>query len=325
MEKKKVVYAKLSVSKKVKKAFLIACVGLAVIFFLIYLASIIIISSQAMYHLEGSKDAVNEIRSITIAFVIISFVLFGWLTFFVVRTGMRILHKNICKPILELIFGIRKANEGLENIGIVMDDDTDDEIALINSVYFKIAKQLKIHVDDVMKLSGLTEKFENSAHYDALTSVYNRRRFSELIQTHSVIAARKNEPTFVLMLDLDHFKKVNDTHGHAAGDEVLKVIAERIKSTVRPYDLFGRYGGEEFIMFISASDSDIPKNFAERIRTIVSEEPVHFEGIDISITVSIGVAQMAPDRTYEQAVKFADEALYKAKGNGRNRVEFYSE
>jgi diguanylate cyclase (GGDEF)-like protein len=126
------------------------------------------------------------------------------------------------------------------------------------------------------------------------------------------------------MLDLDHFKRVNDTYGHAAGDEVLKVIAERIKNTVRPYDLFGRYGGEEFIMFLAASDSTNAITFAERIRTIVNEEPVHFEGKDIPVATSIGVAQMAPDRDYKEAVKAADEALYKAKKNGRNRVELYT-
>ncbi|MCL2072271.1 MAG: GGDEF domain-containing protein [Oscillospiraceae bacterium] len=319
-KKKKLVYAKASVDKKIKMTFTVAFVVLAASFALISLVSMITISAYSVSLLDDGDNA-NAVRNLSIALIIISLVVSGWLAFFVSRKAIKILHKGVCKPAMELIFGIRKANEGLEGIGIEMAVDTEDEIALINSVYFKIARQLKIHVDDVMKLSGLTEKFENSAHYDSLTGVYNRRRFSELIQSHTVVAAKKNEPTFVFMLDLDHFKRVNDTYGHAAGDEVLKVIAERIKNTVRPYDLFGRYGGEEFIMFLSASDATIATNFAERIRTIVSEASVHFEGIDIPVTTSIGVSQMSPTRTYEEAVKAADEALYKAKKNGRNRVE----
>ncbi|MCL1789196.1 MAG: GGDEF domain-containing protein [Oscillospiraceae bacterium] len=328
MDKKKVVYTKSSVDKKIKKTFLFACVGLAIVFALVSIVSIIIISSYSMSQLalfDNSSDHQVAVRNIAILFIIITLVVTGWVTFIVVKKSVKTLHKGICKPMLELILGIRKANEGLEDIGIVMAKDTEDEITLINSVYFKMAKQLKTHVDDIMKLSGLTEKFENSAHYDALTGVYNRRRFGELIQTHAVIAAKKNEPTFICMLDLDLFKKVNDTYGHAAGDEVLKVVAERVKGTVRPYDLFGRYGGEEFVMFLSAPDAEIAVNFAERIRTIVYETPVHFEGIDIPVSTSIGVAQMAPTRNYENAIKAADEALYKAKKNGRNRVELHDE
>ena len=318
--KKKVSYERLPINKKIRKTFLTACIVLAAVSCVVSVAVAIIVSAYAA-SLINDADDVASLNGLTGLLVVISLVVLGWATFFVVKKSLAIYHRGIFKPLTEFMFEFRKSNEGLEDSGIVITEDTEDEIAMIDSVYFNMTNQLKTYIDDIMKLSGLTEKFENSAHFDSLTGVYNRRRFTELIQSHSIVAAKKNEPTFICMLDLDFFKKVNDTYGHAAGDEVLKVIAERVKNTVRPYDLFGRYGGEEFIMFLSAPDSEIAINFAERIRMIVAEAPVHFEGTDIPVTTSIGVAQMAPNRTFEQATKVADEALYKAKQNGRNRVE----
>ncbi|MCL1880900.1 MAG: GGDEF domain-containing protein [Oscillospiraceae bacterium] len=259
-----------------------------------------------------------------IAFGVLVSVIAIVLTVIIIKFATKTLQEGLSKPLFSLVYDIKKANEGLEEIGIQALTDTQDEATIIQSVYFNVIKQLKNHMDDVSKLSGLTEKFENSANFDALTGVYNRRRFFELVQKHAVLAAKKNEATYVIMLDLDKFKNVNDTYGHAAGDEVLRAIATRVKTTVRPYDLFGRYGGEEFVMFISANDADIAISFAERIRVIIQEEPVHFEDKVIPITSSFGIAQAAPDVTFEEALKFADEALYKAKENGRNRVEFYN-
>ncbi|MCL1832828.1 MAG: GGDEF domain-containing protein, partial [Oscillospiraceae bacterium] len=272
---------------------------------------------------EIAKEVDNNANTISIVFAIITFVIAGASAVIIGMNVTKMLRVGISKPLIEMAYEIKKANEGLEEVGITMIKDTEDEVALVNSVYFDMVEQLKSYMDDVSKLSGLTEKFENSANFDALTGVYNRRRFFELVQKHAVIAAKKNEPTYVVMLDLDFFKKVNDTYGHAAGDEVLKVIATRVKGTFRPYDLFGRYGGEEFIMFISASDNESAIAFAERVRIVVQEEPVHFEGKDIPITSSFGVAQVAPVYEFEEALKLADEALYDAKANGRNRVELY--
>jgi diguanylate cyclase (GGDEF)-like protein len=101
------------------------------------------------------------------------------------------------------------------------------------------------------------------------------------------------------------------------------VIAGRVKDTVRPYDLFGRFGGEEFIMFISASDAQSAINFGERIREIIQSAPVTFEEHAIPVTTSIGIAKAAPEVSFDTALKLADKALYKAKKHGRNRVEIH--
>jgi len=233
-------------------------------------------------------------------------------------------HKIILTPLFNLCFDVKKTVEDMEGVEIEIRKDTDDEVEIINDAFVKVAESLKTHIQDVMQLSGLTEKFENSANFDMLTGVFNRRRFFELVQPHAVIAAKKNAPTFVIMVDLDHFKRVNDTYGHAAGDEVLKTVAGKIKDAVRPSDLFGRYGGEEFVMFISVSDVANAKGFADRIRGIIESAPVRFEDIDIPVTASMGLAQAAPDISFEEALKYSDEALYRAKENGRNRVEIYT-
>jgi diguanylate cyclase (GGDEF)-like protein len=316
---KKEAYEKASVSKKIKTLIMPACIGLAIVFFFSSLAMIITLTNLSVSLIEGDS---GEVRSLSIAFVAFTLIISGGMTALMMFLIMKILHKHISKPLIELLHNIKRANEGLdEELGIKLQPGTKDEITLIRSVYFKVVDQLKFHAEDVSNLTGLAEKFENSAHFDLLTGVLNRRRFLELVGKHAIIAAKKNEPTFVVMMDLDHFKNVNDTYGHDAGDEVLRVIAGRVKETVRPYDLFGRYGGEEFIMYVSASDAASAVGFADRIREIIQSAPVHFEGIDIPVTTSLGIAQSAPSVSFEAALKLADKALYMAKKNGRNRVE----
>jgi two-component system cell cycle response regulator len=130
------------------------------------------------------------------------------------------------------------------------------------------------------------------------------------------------------MLDLDHFKQVNDTYGHAAGDEVLRELAQRVESQVRASDVAARYGGEEFVVLLPHTDVDAGKALAERIRRAVSAEPVSFddEG-EVTVTASIGIATVLPGdeddlkTVGDSLLARADVALYRAKAAGRNRVE----
>ena len=128
---------------------------------------------------------------------------------------------------------------------------------------------------------------------------------------------------FIMIFDLDHFKSVNDTYGHQAGDQVLKEISGRIKRTIRSYDLLARYGGEEFILFMPEISKDNSIAAAERMRRIVCDTPVEFEGQQIPVSSSFGIAYAAPINKIEKATQCADEALYEAKESGRNRVVFY--
>ena len=169
----------------------------------------------------------------------------------------------------------------------------------------------------------LSKKLKELASKDSLTGILNRRHFMELGLMQIERSRRMKTESFIVIYDLDHFKGVNDRYGHLAGDKVLIEIAQRIKKTIRPYDLFGRYGGEEFILLVSDTDKQNMINIAERLRRDVCETPVEFEGLQIPISASFGIACAAPLNDMHTATKHADEALYRAKNEGRNRVVFY--
>ena len=161
---------------------------------------------------------------------------------------------------------------------------------------------------------------------DSLTSIYNRRYLEQRLSEEVDRAARYQAPLSVMMLDIDHFKSINDTWGHQAGDKILSEFRELIKSSVRVSDIVARYGGEEFLILAPSTDAEAAFNLAERIRENTEKHNFEINGSDlekrsVSVTVSAGVAQLAAHGiTGDQLVKFADEALYRAKHSGRNCV-----
>jgi diguanylate cyclase (GGDEF)-like protein/PAS domain S-box-containing protein len=158
---------------------------------------------------------------------------------------------------------------------------------------------------------------------DSLTNLQNRRKFLiSLTDEFEKVRRFSDQPSSVVMLDLDFFKRVNDTYGHAGGDAVLKHFAQLMHSTLRKIDTAARVGGEEFAIILPGADSAAARIFTERLREIVSKTPVKHDGKTISVTVSIGIATMDPrDSSADETLIRADEALYRAKRNGRNRVE----
>jgi diguanylate cyclase (GGDEF)-like protein len=159
------------------------------------------------------------------------------------------------------------------------------------------------------------------ATHDGLTGVWNRKAVLDLMRREFEIAARANQTFGVLMLDADHFKRVNDTYGHLAGDAVLKELAQRIQDSIRSYDFTGRYGGEEFLVVLPSCSRPELLDCAERIRAAIARKPIQAEGTDLRITVSIGAAVLDPFRNTEKdALASADAALYQAKHSGRNQV-----
>lgn len=158
---------------------------------------------------------------------------------------------------------------------------------------------------------------------DSLTELPNRRQFLARLTDEFVRVQRfGREPSSVLMLDLDLFKLVNDTHGHAAGDALLRHFAQILRNTLRKVDTAGRLGGEEFAIVLPGADSAAARIYAERLRHVVATTPLIQGGMTIPIAVSIGIAAMdACDSNAEAALFRAEKALYRAKGNGRNRVE----
>jgi diguanylate cyclase (GGDEF)-like protein len=207
----------------------------------------------------------------------------------------------------------------------------DNEVSVISSaalllansvIRYDLNKNLYMAVDKINTTSIRAEVLEKFAYTDALTGLYNRRHFMELAQTALEKAKRFNAPCYAMILDLDFFKKVNDTYGHLAGDEVLKNASAVMKNTLRAYDLLARYGGEEFVVLVSDTGKDDVLHLADRMRESIAATPCIHDCIKIFCSVSIGVAESFPDCTVTSLIEKADKALYTAKESGRNRVVF---
>ena len=168
-----------------------------------------------------------------------------------------------------------------------------------------------------------TRRQYDSVVRDALTSCYNKKYFNERLPSEFAFARRHGKPVALIMFDVDHFKSINDTHGHQAGDYVLRLLAYSVQETVRTPDVLARYGGEEFALIMRETDADAAFIAAERIRRKIESTRFDFEGTVIDVTVSLGIG-IAPGKGIAspgELVKATDAYLYRAKGNGRNRTE----
>lgn len=159
-----------------------------------------------------------------------------------------------------------------------------------------------------------------AAFRDPLTGAGNRVALDKTLEREIELAKRHSQPLSVLMLDIDHFKNVNDTYGHAMGDEVLKQVVKSISSCIRQTDMCFRYGGEEFLIMLASADSGGAYRIAERIRSSIEGAVFNHEKGSLSITSSIGSATLYASDSMNSICERADSALYKAKNNGRNQV-----
>ena len=156
---------------------------------------------------------------------------------------------------------------------------------------------------------------------DGLTGVHNKRYFLEFLDREMARCARYGRPVALVMFDIDHFKLINDQHGHLTGDYVLKEMARRLTTRIRRDELLARYGGEEFAAVLPETGRDGALEFGEQLRQIVAKEPFEFEGDNLPVTISVGVAVTeGPPVDLQAFVKAADENLYRAKRGGRNMV-----
>lgn len=164
-------------------------------------------------------------------------------------------------------------------------------------------------------------RLRRSAELDALTGAFNRRTLDQWLTRCFADAHRANKDVSVLFVDLDHFKRINDTHGHAAGDHCLRRTSAALRDVIGPGDLLGRYGGEEFMIVLPGSTSDSARKLGEAIRNTAENLPIEWDGKALNITVSVGVATRGQhEQTQTAALERADKALYAAKRSGRNRV-----
>ncbi|MGD8859030.1 MAG: GGDEF domain-containing protein [Myxococcales bacterium] len=156
---------------------------------------------------------------------------------------------------------------------------------------------------------------------DPLTQVLNRRQLDERLQTELAFARRHGSPLFVLLVDLDHFKQINDQYGHQAGDRTLRAVARALERTLRVEDVIGRYGGEEFGIGVRGVPREGIAVLAERLRRTIEQLGIRHRDRAIPVTISVGVAELAPQHeTVAELIQAADRALYEAKRLGRNRV-----
>jgi diguanylate cyclase (GGDEF)-like protein len=172
------------------------------------------------------------------------------------------------------------------------------------------------------ELQTKQRQLERLTRLDGLTGLYNRNTFVDLAQQELNRAQRNQTSTAILIMDLDHFKRVNDTWGHPAGDAVLRNVAAAANATVRSTDLVGRLGGEEFIVLLPGTSGDAARRIAEKLRTALEASPVQWEQTTICATASIGIAGTTAleKRSFDSLYSDADKALYLAKQRGRNRV-----
>jgi len=172
-----------------------------------------------------------------------------------------------------------------------------------------------------LKLAQEADELEEKALLDSLTRVWNRGAIMELAARELQVGVSNRTETGLLMIDIDHFKKINDSNGHPAGDEVLAQVAGTICQAVRPTDAVGRYGGEEFMVVLPACQLHDVLSVGERVRESIARKPLYAEGYMISTTVSVGCTVSTDGGHFvEMLVKAADQALYKAKYEGRNRT-----
>jgi two-component system cell cycle response regulator len=205
--------------------------------------------------------------------------------------------------------------------GTYVNENQVEECALSDGDQVKIGNAIFKFLSGGNVETGYHEAIYRMTIIDGLTEAYNKRYFVEFLERELARCARYQRPLSLVIFDLDHFKKINDNHGHLAGDYVLREMIRRLRTRIRKEELLARYGGEEFVAVLPEAGHQGAMDFAEQIRLLVEQEPFEFEDESIPLTISSGVATIVGKTVDSQAfIKMADDNLYRAKHNGRNCV-----
>ncbi|MEA9976831.1 MULTISPECIES: diguanylate cyclase [unclassified Pseudomonas] len=203
------------------------------------------------------------------------------------------------------LFPLRSTNSEISHICLVIYDVTD----------------VATHAH---QLQAANRQLQLLSSTDRLTGLYNRGHWEESLKLEYARHCRYDTPMTLVMFDIDHFKRVNDTYGHQAGDKVIQCMSETVLEHIRDVDIAGRYGGEEFAVLLPGTTKAGGMVFAERLREAVEAQEVVHDGKSIRCTISLGVADLSkPAPEYKQLIEWADQALYVSKEGGRNRVSAY--
>lgn len=205
--------------------------------------------------------------------------------------------------------------------GTRVNDSLIDEAVLRDGDLIQVGRTILKFISSVNIESSYHEEIYRLMTTDGLTQVYNKRYFLEQLEKEISRAVRYGRDLSLIMFDIDHFKRINDTYGHLAGDAILKQLAQLVKAKIRREDIIGRYGGEEFGIILPEINKLNAILTAEKIRKLVEVTTFMFEEVLIPVTVSLGVASLEDEPlSPEELIKRADEKLYEAKRTGRNRV-----
>ena len=205
-------------------------------------------------------------------------------------------------------------------------DQKITEVVLKDGDHIALGEVILKFISHASVEAGYHEEVYQLATHDALTGLCNRRHFAELFDKELARAQRHQRPLALCMIDVDLFKRINDEHGHLAGDGVLKQLTDVLKRYVRQEDLVARIGGEEFAVVLPEADGPEAALFGERYRAAVEAEVFPINGVPHRLTISIGIACMSPERDdRSKLMRAADGVLYRAKETGRNRVELLAD
>lgn len=227
----------------------------------------------------------------------------------------------------------KKLDDARSELGVAVTLDQVRAVVEIlineNALASEETKMLRSNLDQARsRIANMKDRLDVAkleAYTDPLTGVGNRRSFDSFIEAEVRRSHAEHTPLCLIMADIDHFKRVNDTFGHQAGDDVLEQVASVLKSNVRPTDFVARYGGEEFSVVLPRTTTGNALSIAERIRTALAAKSMHFNGQPVGrITASFGLASVQPNETPSDLVARADKKVYEAKIKGRNRVELDS-
>ncbi len=213
-----------------------------------------------------------------------------------------------------------RASTMYQNSSIIPLESIDGSVKHICLIIYDVT-DIAVNQQDLTKANGHLAYLSQT---DALTELFNRGFWEEEFQREHKRCLRSKRPSSLVMFDIDHFKKVNDTYGHQAGDEVIRTVASVIRQTARETDICGRYGGEEFTILLVDTNAEAAITFAERLRKKLAAMVVEADGNSIKFTISSGVAEFSSEfKKHTQWIEAADKALYHAKENGRNKTTVF--